>query len=227
MLRSCRIRSRRAAGSVAGPVAEEPLEEGARIAFHRQRRGRRAPAQRADVGATEAGVAGATELRQPDAHLERRELRLAAQLGRRDLVDGAARLEVGALRRLGVHAGQEGAGDAPVAAGGIARHLGGRRVVEPGQDQQPLPEGGEGLEDRRELEAGPLRLRRPVAHDGAVRHVDHPQAGPRPGRGAAHRRQRRHHPVEQRQRDRRPQPAQHRAPGQRLPGDDHDSALLI
>ena len=56
-------------GVGAGPVAEQALEEGARIALHRQRRGRRAPAQRADVGATEAGVAGAAELRQPDAHL--------------------------------------------------------------------------------------------------------------------------------------------------------------
>ena len=211
----------------ARPVAEQPLEERAGIALHRQRGGRRAPGEGADVGATEAGVAGAAELRQADAHLQRGELRPPAELRRRDLVDRAARLEVGALGRLGVHAGQERAGDPPVAPRRVPRHLRRRGVIEAGQHDEAVAERLQRFQDRRELEAGAVGGRGPVPHHGPVRHVDEPEARLRPGRRPAERGERRHHPVEQRQRHRGPQSAQHGAAGQRLLRDDHDSALLI
>ena len=65
-----------------------------------------------------------------------------------DLVDRDAGLEVGALGRLGVHARQERAADAAVAAGGLAepRHRG--FVVQVGQHDHAVAELADRLEDR-------------------------------------------------------------------------------
>ena len=213
-------------GIGGGAVAEQPLEERPRVALHRQRGRGRAPGQGADVGATEAGVAGAGELGQADAHLERGELGLPAEHLRRDLVDGGAGPEVGPLGRLGVHPGEERAGDAPVAAGGVARKLGGGGVVEPGQYLQPVAERFQGLQDRGELEPAALGGGGPVVHDRPVRDVHHPQPRLRPGRRPLERGQGRDHPVQQRQGHRGAEAAEHGASGKRLSGDDHDSDLL-
>ena len=58
----------RRVGAVA--VAEEPLEHGARIVLHRQRRSGTAPAQGVDVGATVADVTGSGELGGFEPHLQ-------------------------------------------------------------------------------------------------------------------------------------------------------------
>ena len=214
-------------GAGGAAVSEQPLEQRPRVALHRQRRRRRAPAQGADVGATEAGVAGPGELRQADAHFERGELGAPAEHRRRDLVHRRAGAEVGPLGRLRVHPGQERAGDAPVAARGVARQLGRGGVVEPRQDQQPVAERLQRLQDRGELEPAPLDRGGPVAHDRPVRHVHHAQPRLRLRRRPLDRGQRGNHAVEQRQGHRRPEAAEHGTPGKRLSGDDHDSDLLI
>ena len=61
----------------------------------------------------------------------------------------------------------------------------------------------ERLENLGELEAGSLRRRRPLIHDGAVREVDTSEPRSRPGgRGLAERRHRGNHRFEKRQRQR-------------------------
>ena len=94
--------------------------------------------------------------------------------------------------------GQERAGGARVADAG---------VVEAAHDGQLVLEGSQRLHDRRELEAGAGRLRRPVLHDHAHRHVDAAEAHAVRRRGRlADGGQRRHHAVKQRQRERRANP---------------------
>ena len=105
---SIRRQSRQAFAAVrASGITEQPLEDRTRIVLHRQRRGRPAPAERGRVGATEAGIACSGELRRIQTEFERGELRLLPELARGNLVDRNARLEVCALGRLDVDAGEE------------------------------------------------------------------------------------------------------------------------
>ena len=100
-------------------------------------------------------------------------------------------------------------------------------MVEPGEDGEVIAKALERLQNRRELEPGTLLGRRPVVHHRAVRHIHDAQAGLERGRGLAQRRERRHHTVQQRQRDGCPETAEHGTPGDGFLGDDHDSDLLI
>ena len=50
--------------------------------------------------------------------------------------------------------------------------IGRLEVVQPGEDERPVPEGLERLQDRRELETGPFGGRRPREHVRAVAEVD-------------------------------------------------------
>ena len=222
------LRTRQARGRIGAlTVAEEPLEDRARIVLHRQRRRRRAPGDRRDVGATEPGVAGAGELGRLQAELERRELRVPAEVGRRNLVDGDPRLEVGALGRLHVDAGQERAADASMAARRLARAPNPRLVVEAAQHQHAITVRRERGQDRAEREVGSDGGGRPVLHHGAVPRVEDAQAPDGAGRRVADGGERRHHAVEQRQRDAGAETAQDGPARERLPGDDHGSGLLI
>ena len=73
-------------GAVA--IAKEPLEYGARAIFHRQRRGRRAPGQRAQHGAIPALLALADDVVILQTKLERGQLRLLAEFVGGELIDG-------------------------------------------------------------------------------------------------------------------------------------------
>ena len=110
------------AGAVAAvAVAEQPLENHARVDLHRQRRGRAAPRDRVRVGAAVAGVARPEHLGVFHGHLERADLGFLAQRARRDLIHRDAGPDVGPFRLLHVHAGQEGRGGARVIAGAFIR----------------------------------------------------------------------------------------------------------
>jgi hypothetical protein len=81
---------------------QHPLEQDARIVFHRQRRRGASPGNRVRVRAAEADVARASEIPPLDRGLERGELCLLAEMPRDQLVDGDAGLDfrrVGTLRR--------------------------------------------------------------------------------------------------------------------------------
>jgi hypothetical protein len=124
-----------------------------------------------------------------------------------DLIDRDAGLEVGALRRLGVDAAHERRGHAAVAATRIARPLQRGRVVDAAQQQHAILEARQRLQRQRQVVGRSVALRDPVAGGVAVRDI-HDREAPRHLRvGSGERRERRHHALEQRQRQRGPQPA--------------------
>jgi hypothetical protein len=96
-------------------------------------------------------------------------------------------------------------------------------VLETAHDRELLLERLERSQDRHELEALAVGRRRPLAHDGAVRKVDEPELYERLLRRV---RERGHHRIEHRQRDRRADSTQHRPPRQMLLGDEHLLLLL-
>ena len=226
MLRSVAIcvGARRPIGAAA--AAEHPLEQDARIVLHRQRRRRSPPGDGVGVGAAEPDVARAGQVAAVDGHLQRGELRLVAERLRDQLIDRDAGLDlggVGALRRDVGEEARRGAGMHAGAGGGRRRRV----VGEPREHGDAIAERLERLHRRREREAGTLLRGRPLLHHHAVRHVDHAEAERRLCRRLRRRGERRHHAVQQRQRQRGAEAAQNRAARQRHPGDDHDSVLRI
>ena len=208
-------------------VAEQPLEHRARLVLHRQRRRRVAPRQRVGVGAAVAGLARADQLVRVEAQLERRQLRVLAERLRGDLVHRHAGADVGAFGLLRVHAGEERRRGAHVIAGALAVGRKRRLVRQAGDDEQPVAERRERLEDRRQLEARAVGRRRPLLHLDAVRHVDDRQPARRRRTRPRAASERRHHAVEQRQRQRGAEAAQERPAGQRHLGDEHHACLSI
>ena len=127
---------------------------------------------------------------------------------------------------LRLAAGQEGRRGPGVVARAVA--VGPGLVAgQAAEDEQVLPERGHRLEDRRQVEAGPLGLGRPVGHDGAVGHVEEGHPPRRPGRrdGAGGERPRQHRLQEREGHDRAD------APEQRPPRDptavDHGSSPRV
>ena len=201
-------------------VPEEPLEDRARVVLAGERRRLAAPGDGVRVGATEPDVARPRHVAAVERDLERRELGVLLEAARDELVDRHARLQVrlGPRRR---HAGQEPGGGAGVHPG-VAGH-----GVQAGQHVHLILERLDGLQDAGGREPFPFGGRREVLHRHAVRHVDDAEAPDRTGRRIADGGERRHHAVEQRQRERRADAAQDGAPGDGFLGDDHESDLRI
>ena len=126
-----------------------------------------------------------------------------------------------------MHAGQERAADPAMAAGRLARRRQRGLLSRPVSTSSAIAKWRERLQDRRQLEVAAFGGRCPAVHHRALRHVHDPQAARRLRGVVATRGQRRHHAVEQRQRERRAESAQHRPPREGFLGDDHDSDLLI
>ena len=216
-----------------GPaIAEKAFEDRTRVVLRGERRRRRPPRQRVHVDAAVAVAAVADQVIQVDAHFERRQRRVLAKHWCRDLIRRDAVVDIGALRVLRVHTRQPRARSARVIAVGPVFRRVRRAMREATDDDHLLPEGGQRLENRRQLEARPDSGRLPVVdaaevHRHAVRTVDEPEAARRCRRGLHRGGERRDHGVEQRQRDRRANPAQERAPRQRALGGDHDEVLLM
>ena len=87
------------------------------------------------------------------------------------LIDRRARLHVGAfglLRMHTAHEGRRGARMLPAEVALVRR----REVVQPGEDERPVAERLERLQDRREREAGAFGGGRPVVHVRAVAAID-------------------------------------------------------
>ena len=82
--------------------AEKPLENGARIDFHGQRRGWRAPGNGVQIGAAKTRRAAANVTGKIlGGHFERRQRRVLADLLRHHLVDGGVREHVFGFGPLG------------------------------------------------------------------------------------------------------------------------------
>ena len=116
-----------------------------------------------------------------------------------ELIDGRRQLHLDARLRavVGVHAGQPHRRRARMIAGAVAEGVG-LQMRQAAEDVDLVAHAGERLQHRRQLEAGAGRRRRPLVLDDAVGDVDEAEA--RRGLERA-RRERRHHRVEERQRD--------------------------
>ena len=145
----------------------------------------------------------------------------------RDLIDRHPRLEIGALGRLHVHASQERSTDAPVSARGFARERDTGLVVQTADHDETITKRLERLQYRRHCIAGALGGGRPALHHCAVADIDDAQAAYHVGLRFSGSSECRHHSVQQRQRNRRADPLQDRAPRDCLLRDDHGSDLLI
>ena len=213
-LRSVLMRSQAARGSVLSPApnrrsntARGSLSTGSGVVGLRQDRSCRCRRRLARPRSRRPVVRLQREL-------ERGELGLLAERPRRDLVHRDADLEVGALRLLGVDAGQKRRLAARVIAAALAREpsacgstgrsgrstrsrngASGSRI---GVSSKPAPSVAG-------VPGSPL----PDVH--AVRQVDDAEPAHRVGGGLASADNRRHHAVEQRQRQRRAQTAEKRA----------------
>ena len=207
-------------------VAEQPLENRARIALHRVGRRRRPPGDGVHVGATVAGVAVADDVGGIEGELERCQGGRRADLPGRDLIGGGAHLHIGPLGPLGMHAAQPPGARTRVVSSAVAERLE-LAMGQVGHHDHLLAERRERLERGRPLELAAHTIRRPGRVVGTVRDVDEGE----PARGArgraGHGRQRRHHGVQQRQRHRGSHSPQHRPARQGLLRDDHGCTLRI
>ena len=216
-----RCRSRRRNRSFRrAPVAEHPFEHHLRVDLHRERPGRRLPRDGVGVGAAVALAAVArVGARILDRELQRRQQRVLADPPRDALVDGGPGVDVRAGRLLRLLGAEIRGRDEVVGAGHPRRRLR-RPRPEPARDHHLVPERLERLPDVRIREAPPHRVGNPVAGRGAVRDEDPREAGRR-RRGGVQRRGRRHHRLEQRQRDRRAHSPQKRPARQAPLRDEH------
>ena len=216
-------------GARIADVAEQAFEYRAGIRFPRHR-GRRIRPRVVQVRATEAAVAGGHAIDGVPAlerELQRGQRRLVPQSRRigGDLVHRNAQLQRRPGRALRLGAGQEGGGRRRV-AGALAGPRG-ADAVQSREHHDLVADRLERLQGRRQLEAGACRLRGPVLARRAVRHDHDAKTLGRHRRGLAGRGQGRHHGIQEGQRERRPHPAQHGAPRDRLLGNEHQPALLV
>ena len=218
MLRSSslpRLALRRAAA-----LAEHPLEHLPRVDLHRHRRRRRPPRQRVHVDAAVVAVARSDEARLIFGRdFNRRERGVLADRHRRDLIRRDAGIRVHALRRLRPHPAQPRRRAQRVDRGRV-----GGAMAEARDDVHVVAERLERLEDGRELEVGAFLRRRPAVHDRAVRQVDEAEPRRRIRRRLREQRARRHHRVEQRQRERGSDALEERPAIKMLSGDEHASS---
>ena len=171
MLRSSRTCASRCSGRAA--VAEHALEDDARVHFHRQRRGRRAPRDRVPVDAAVAVVAVADEIVLLERHLERQQAacRCRSPARRADRRSCALRTSAPSVRL----------GCTPLSHTVCPRecsplpspHDSACRWLRPVGTSTWSLKGASGRERRRQLvEHRSLALGRPGAHRRAVRRVD-------------------------------------------------------
>jgi len=218
------------AGVGAAGVAEQPLEHHAWVGLARHRRRLVVPRD-VEIRATVAGVAGADAVERVGAlqrQLQRRQAGLPPQHLGRELVHRGAQVELRPLGLLGVQAGQERRGGTRMRPERLAGPGEGGAVVQVREDGEMLAHRLHRPQEPRQLEAGGLGGRGPVAllRDDPVRHVDHAQPLGRVRRRLRQRRERRHHAVQERQRQRRAHAPQHRAARDGFLRDDHDPTLL-
>ena len=168
------------AGVGAVAVAEQPLEHRARIVLHRQRSGRRRATRSClDRRSCSRRRTRRADLLDSEAELERRQLRLLAEVARRR----SDRSVVPASRSapsvfLACTPVSHDAGAAAMIAGAFAGVGIGRLVVEPADHQQSIAERRRAARGWASARTRALARRRPVRHHGC-------RSGRRPRRGAA------------------------------------------
>jgi hypothetical protein len=112
-----------------------------------------------------------------------------------------------------------------VAIGSIVECVG-LMLCQSADHEQPIPIRRQRAQNGRQLESGSLAGRRPVVDAGevprhAVRQIDEAEPLDRVRRCLRHRRQRRHHRVEERKAERRTNATKERSSRKRFPGYEH------
>ena len=200
-------------------VAEQPLKHDARIGFVRERRVGRPPGRRVQVRAAVAGLAVADLIVRFERQLERPQRRVGAQLVGGILVDGLRARDVGAFGALRQHSAQP-PGMIPrvdAAALVVGEH---RHVAQAAHDDDVLAQRLDRLEHgRHRVVRAAVSFGMEVRQEHPVGHVDEAQAqGPGAGRCG---RERRHHGIQERQRNRGAHAAQEGSAFERELRDDH------
>ncbi len=216
MLAYCFPRILRSCRGVA--LAEQALENLARLGLHGQRRGGSAERNGARVAAAKIAIAGAAAAAAFDGDFERRQRRVLSDVRRGDLVDGGPAERILAGARM--HAVQPRSG-----RDGVHRRADGGLVLQAADHGELLLEGRQRLQNRGEIEGGAFRLGRPMLHDRAVREVDEAHVRRGSGRRCGQRGARRNHGIQQRQRHGRAHAAQERAALEMFLGDEHSISL--
>ena len=151
-----------------GAVADEPLEDCPWTIFHRKWRGGSRPRDGVVVHAAICGLARA-EKRGLQSDLERGELRILAELFRRNLVDGYSAANISARSHFRVRACEVRAACARVIAGDFEFEFVRLVVRQTANHQQAILKRRQGLQNRRQLKAAAGSRRRPFLHDDSVR----------------------------------------------------------
>ncbi len=190
-------------------VAEQMFEHHARIVLRRQGCIGASPRDRVGVGTRKTGVAGARHVAGLDSQLERCQLRVLACLLREDLVHRNAGIEQRFTRRRR-HVGQEPCGRFGMCP---ARPAGHRHAVEIAEYDSWFRNGASGAIVGMNSNAAPSAAGNQSFMIMPLGTYTAPKRLIGLGRGLHHGGQSRHHSVEQRQCDRNPKAAQHRATG--------------
>jgi hypothetical protein len=210
----------------AGRGPKQPLEQRAWIVFHGQRRRRRAPRDCVRIGARVRPVAGAKQLHRFERELEGRQLRLLPEVLGGDLIYGHPGLHIRRGGALDVHSGQEGGCAARMITAAFTWLRERTPARQPTQHDHLIFVRHQRLQRARQLERAPLARGHPVLHGHPVGHIENPQSPHRGSGGPTERRERRHHAVQERQRDCCAQPPQERPSRQVQFGDDHGRGVL-
>ena len=210
-------------------IAKQAFEHRAGIRFPRHG-GRRVRPRVVQIRTAEAAVAGRHAIDGVPAlerELQRGQRRLEPQsrsIGG-NLVHRNAQLQRRPGRALRFGASQEGSGRRRV-TGALAGPRG-TDAIQSREHHDLVADRLERLQGRCQLEVGACRLRGPVLARSAVRHNHDTKTLGRHRRGLTNRGQGRHHGIQEGQRQRRPHASQHRAPRDRLLGNEHQPALLV
>jgi hypothetical protein len=203
------VQPRLARAALGAPaVSEELFEHRPRVVFHRQRLRRALPRDGVRIGTAQDAGAGAGVRRHVHGELERGNLRLLRELPGQQLVDRDIRDDLDLVASSTRGAGQERARRSGVDVVPVR--------LQPRDDEHPLPVGLQRFENRRQFEGAPVTLRRPVLHRHAVRDVEGLEAVRRAAGGDGAPRERGHHRVEKRQRERGANPSEDRAARERF-----------
>ena len=150
---------------------EETVEDQLRIALLRHRLGVAPPSNVRGVDAAVPGIAVARLPAPLGADLERRQPRVAPQMGRGDLIDRDPGTDVGPGRLAGLGAGEECRQGPGMVAGAVPVGLG--LLLRQARVDRELPiHPAERLEGRGEIKAGPDLLRCPILHVDPVGDIE-------------------------------------------------------
>ncbi len=208
-------------------TTKQTFKHRTRIHFRRIRNRSTAPRDAVHIRAGITRIAVPCQVTVFNAKLQRRQPRLRTNLLRRHLIHRCAHRNIRTCRLARMHARQETGGRTRVVARTIAQRFA-VMIFQASEDNDVVMHRRQRLQNLRQIERPSQRLRPPVPHIDAIRHIaEHHAVGRgfcRRLRAFGHRAERGHHCVQHRQRQRRTYSAQQTAPGNMFTGNNHSVA---